>query len=112
MGENQRIENCMNKINAYSFYARAIGGADEEARLNNANRLEQLVNSYIESGDVDDTGKVWTMHSELTNPQTGQLMKKRSVIKLVDQDHNSVEMYYVGPDGNEMKAMEIQYVRH
>ena len=65
----------------------------------------------METGEVDADGKVWTMHSEVTCPQTGSLMKKRSVITLIDTDHNKIEMYFTTADGNEMKAMEINYVR-
>ena len=39
------------------------------------------------------------------------MMQKRSVITMIDDDHNSIEMYFTGPDGQEMKAMEIQYAR-
>ena len=38
-------------------------------------------------------------------------MKKRSVITLIDNDHNKIEMFFVGDDGNETKAMEINYTR-
>lgn len=66
---------------------------------------------HMETGDVDADGKVWTMHSEMTCPQTGDQMKKRSVITLIDNDRNKIEMYFTTSDGNEMKAMEINYVR-
>lgn len=65
----------------------------------------------METGEVDAGGKIWTMYSEVTCPQTGVLMKKRSVITLIDNDHNKIEMYFTMADGSEMKAMEINYVR-
>lgn len=65
----------------------------------------------MEHGKVDAGGKVWEMHSEVTCPQTGQQMKKRSLITLIDEDHNKIEMFFTGADGNEMKAMEIIYSR-
>ena len=65
----------------------------------------------MEYGSVDSAGKVWTMISEVTCPQTGQTMKKRSVISLVDDDNNKLEAYFTGEDGSEMKAMEISYSR-
>ena len=74
--------------------------------IDNASTMMQT-----ESGDVDADGKVWTMHSEVTCPQTGVPMKKRSVITLIDDDHNKIEMYFTPEDGNEMKAMEINYTR-
>lgn len=64
-----------------------------------------------EEGEVNAAGDEWTMVGSMKCPQTGQLMSKRSVIKLIDQDHHSMETYFAGADGNEMKAMEIQYRR-
>lgn len=64
-----------------------------------------------EVGDVDESGKVWTMIGEMTNPQSGQVMKKRSVITLQDNDHHKMEMFFSGPDGDESKGMEINYTR-
>ncbi len=64
-----------------------------------------------ETGDVDASGKVWTMLGEMTNPQTGQPMKKRSVITLQDNDHHRMEMFFDTPDGGESKGMEINYSR-
>ena len=63
-----------------------------------------------ETGDVDASGKVWTMIGEMTDP-AGKAMQKRSVITLKDDDHHVMEMYFKGADGNEMKGMEIQYTR-
>ena len=63
-----------------------------------------------EVGDVDDTGMVWTMVGEMTDPN-GNAMKKRSVITLEDNDHHKIEMFFSGPDGKESKAMEVRYER-
>jgi hypothetical protein len=60
-----------------------------------------------ETGDVDATGKIWTMIGQMPNPETGQMMSKKSVITLVDDDHHTMEMYFPGPDGREFKSMEI-----
>ena len=64
-----------------------------------------------ETGDVDATGKVWTMTGKTSNPQTCQTMKKKSVITLHDDNTHMMEMYFQGPDGNESKGMEIKYTR-
>lgn len=64
-----------------------------------------------ESGDVDATGRVWTMHSELRHPGTGQLLVKRSVISLLDEDHHEMESYFTAPDGQEIRTMRIKYRR-
>lgn len=65
----------------------------------------------VDAGDVDPEGKTWTMVGEVPNPQTGKPMRKKSVIKLIDNDHHSMEMFFEGPDGSELKGMEITYKR-
>ncbi len=62
-------------------------------------------------GQVDPTGKVWTMTGQIICDQTHQPYAKRSVIALKDNDHHSMEMFSKGPDGKEEKNMEIQYTR-
>ncbi len=66
---------------------------------------------HIEHGEHDAGRDVYTMAGQMTCPQTGQPMKKRSVISFKGPDANSMEMYFTGADGQEKKAMEIQYVR-
>lgn len=63
-----------------------------------------------EQGQVDESGKVWEMHSEFVHPQAPGPMKRRTVITLIDDDHHSMETY-MGSGAEESKSMEIQYVR-
>ncbi len=74
--------------------------------IDNASTMMQT-----EQGDVDDSGKVWTMHSEFCHPASGQLMKKRSVITLIDKDHHRMDSFVTGSDGQDIKTMEIEYER-
>ncbi len=64
----------------------------------------------VEKGSVDESGRVWNMAGEMTNPMTGQPIRKRSVITLIDDDHHSMEMFFESEEG-ELKGMEIQYER-
>jgi hypothetical protein len=72
--------------------------------IDNASTIMQF-----ETGSVDESGKVWTMTSEMVDPQGGT-MSKRSVITLKDDDHHSIESFFT-KEGQEFKAMEIQYER-
>ncbi|MCH7720078.1 MAG: DUF1579 family protein [Planctomycetes bacterium] len=62
-----------------------------------------------ETGSVD--GNTWTMNGQVLNPQNGQPMTKKSVITLKDNDHHLMEMFFEGPEGGEVKGMEIRYTR-
>ena len=64
-----------------------------------------------ETGEVDASGKVWTMRGEMANPDGSGTMTKRSVITLIDNDRHSLEMFFGAPGADESKAMEIQYQR-
>jgi hypothetical protein len=59
------------------------------------------------SGTCDASGTSWTMTGDMADPQSGQMVPTRGVTKLVDKDHMTMEMYAPGPDGKEVKVMEI-----
>jgi len=64
----------------------------------------------VDRGEVDGAGRVWTMVGQMTNPQSGEPLTKRSIITLVDEDHHRMEMFFDTPSG-EARAMEISYAR-
>ncbi|HEX6791923.1 MAG TPA: DUF1579 domain-containing protein [Candidatus Krumholzibacteria bacterium] len=63
------------------------------------------------SGTCDANGTSWTMSADMADPMSGAMLKTRSVTKVVDADHVSFEMFAPGPDGKEMKMMEIVATR-
>ncbi len=65
----------------------------------------------METGKCDTDGKVWEMRSEFIHPATGQKMKKRTVITLVDQDHHNMVTYFLNDGQPDYKNMEINYIR-
>lgn len=83
-----------------------VSGKFEGFWIDNASTMMQT-----ETGDVDSSGKIWTMISRVTNPETGQPLTKRSVIRLIDNDHHSMETYMDTDDGQSFRNMEITYER-
>ena len=66
----------------------------------------------IGEGPWDEKTKSVTIKGKMTDPMTGKDCEFREVFKVVDKDHQVLEMY--GPDpatGNEFKTMEIKYTR-
>ena len=72
--------------------------------IDNASTIMQT-----DAGDVDDSGKRWEMKGEMVGPN-GDPLVKRSVITLEDDDHHSIEMFFIHGD-QESRAMEIRYTR-
>lgn len=77
----------------------------ERVWIDNASTIMQL-----ETGDLDASGKVWTLSGELLNPQTGEPIEKSSRITLVDADSHTMEMFF-GSGDEIVKSMEIRYTR-
>ncbi len=63
----------------------------------------------ITKGTCD--GDVMTTEGEMVDPGTGKPAKVKQVATKVDKDHEKFEMFCPGPDGKEMKVMEIMYTR-
>jgi len=61
------------------------------------------------SGDADASGKVITLISTEVNPMTGA--KDKSVLRILNNDKNVVEMYVPGPDGKDVKTLEVESTR-
>lgn len=72
--------------------------------VDNASTIMQF-----ETGTVDESGRIWTMTSEMADPGGGR-MARRSVITLEDEDHHSMESFFIR-EGQEFKGMEIRYTR-
>ena len=64
----------------------------------------------VERGDFDPGTKSWEMKGETVMPGMGAA-EKRSVITLVSKNEHTMEMYFTGPDGHEVRCMHIKYVR-
>ncbi len=84
----------------------ANSGQYEGFWIDNASTIMQT-----EQGDVDSAGRVWTMLGTFTPPGSSQAMTRKSVITLQDDDHHRMDSFMTGPDGQEMKTMEIAYTR-
>ena len=64
-----------------------------------------------DAGDVDESGKNWTMVGESVDPQTGGIVRKKSTIVRQDDNHHSMEMFHANDAGEYVKIMEINYTR-
>ncbi len=82
-----------------------IDGRWEGFWIDTASTVQQ-----IEHGTLDASGRVWTMLGDMTDPGSGQPLRKRSVITLIDADRHRLEMFFETPEG-ESKGMQIDYAR-
>lgn len=81
---------------------------------------KQYVSTWIDSmttetvvsrGTCSEDGKVMTMEGMMTNPETKKPQKTRFVTTKASDDQFTMEMFTPGPDGKDMKMMELRYTR-
>lgn len=65
----------------------------------------------ISEGTCDGTGKVRTITAEFDDPMTKNRTTVRSVYRIHDADHYTLEMYGQTPAGDEFKMVEIAHTR-
>jgi hypothetical protein len=84
------------------------------------NARKKFVTSWIDNmgsgimygeGDWDDATKTLEIKGQMTDPATGKNSEYREVMKFIDNNTQTMEMYGMGPDGKEMKWMEIKFTR-
>lgn len=64
----------------------------------------------METGQLDASGKVWTMTGEMPHPKGEGTISKRSVITLESADRHKMEIFMDFGEG-ETKTMEISFER-
>lgn len=69
-----------------------------------------LSGMMVDTGTMDDAGRVWTMTGDVVNPTNGETIHKRSVITAQGRDRHVMEMFFETPAGA-FRAMEIVYTR-
>jgi hypothetical protein len=62
-------------------------------------------------GDYDSTAKTLTMRGRTFDAMAGKEVAVRTVARVETADRHVFEWYAPGPDGKEMKSMEITYTR-
>ena len=84
------------------------------------NAKKVFVSSWIDNmgsgimyaeGNWDNASKSVIMKGKSTDPLTGKDTGVKEVIKFFDDNTQIMEMYGTGPDGKEMKWMEIKFTR-
>lgn len=62
------------------------------------------------TGSYDAATNTYTFTSEMPDPMTGAMVPVRELIRVVDGNHHTMEMYETR-DGAEQRTMVIEYSR-
>ncbi len=100
-----------NEKPAADFKGVGLMGYDKTQKKYTSMWVDSMTTSIGTSlGTADKARKVFTYHREMLDPVTGQKIKGRDVVRIVDKNKHVMETFQeIG--GKETKVMEITYVR-
>jgi hypothetical protein len=110
MGKRYLQENYKGTFMGQAFTGMGIQGYD--------NVTKHYFGSWIDSGSTSMSlstgtlkGNTITYKGKMSDPAVGKEVPYTMTLKIVDNDHHTLEMSGTGPKGKEVKWMELQYTR-
>jgi hypothetical protein len=92
------------------YEGKGITGYDNVAKVFQATWVDTLGTGLgVATGSLDPTGKILTSTMTFTDPRTGKEGSMRTVLTLVDEKTHRFEVFERGPDGKEVRTMEMTY---
>ncbi len=105
-------ENAQSSFDGVPFQGFGLSGFDNIKHAYCITWIDNLGTGFVRSeGTYAPESRTFHYASQTPDIMSGKYVKSRSVETFVDDDHMAVEYYGPGPDGKEMKSMELQYTR-
>ena len=100
------------QIQKQKFWGRGLDGYDNVKKLHFSQWIDSMNTGVsLSQGEASEDGRVRTLYTEVLDPETGKMMKQKSVTRIRGYNSYSYESSYVGEDGTESKMMEILFTR-
>ena len=94
------------------FEGRSLNGFDNAKKKFQTTWMDNFSSGFTYmTGNYDSTTKTMNLEGTQTNPSTGKDMGIREVMKIIDDNTYTLEMYGDGPGGKEIKFMEGTFKR-
>jgi hypothetical protein len=94
------------------FQGHSITGYDNAKKVFVSSWIDNMGSGIMTmEGPWDAASKSITMKGKAVNPSTGKDCDYTQIMKVVDDNTQTLEMYGPGPDGKNMKMMEITFKR-
>ena len=99
------------KLGGLTFHVKALDGYDPVNKKYVSVQFDSMTTvPMMLEGKMDDKTKTLTQTGEARDFD-GSPEQVKSVLKHIDDDHQSVEVYRVYPDGKEARHLTIEYAR-
>jgi len=110
MGGRYLVEDYTGQFMGQTFLGRATMGYDNVGKQYVTTWIDNMSTGIMNGhGTCSESG--WAMTSQSLDPMTGKEVASRSTMTMKDADTIFMEMWMPGPDGKEMKWMEMTLKR-
>jgi hypothetical protein len=111
MGGRFLQEDFVGNFGDEKFTGAGLMGYDLQKKKYVSNWIDSMSTAIMHSeGDYDPESKTFTFQSKQFNPMTGKEVQGREVLRIVSDNDEVFEMFWLMPKG-EFKVMEITYTR-
>jgi hypothetical protein len=105
-------ENFKGTMMGIPFQGRGTLGYDNKKQRYVGTWIDSMTTSiFTYTGNWDEPSKSLVCTGSMDDPMTGQPSSVRLVTRIVDKNTHVFEWYAPGPDGKEVKGMELTYTR-
>ncbi len=105
-------EHAEGNFNGMPFHGYGTYGYDNVTKKYVASWIDSMGTGIMQStGTSPDDGTTINWEGTSSDPLSGKMLTFHSSMKMVSSDEYHFEMNGPGPDGKEIKMMEIQYIR-
>jgi len=106
MGGRYLVEDYTGDFQGMPFEGQGMLGYDNTGKQYVGTWIDNMSTGIMNSHGTCDNG-VWKMTGESLDPVTGKPVTSRSTVTMKDADTMYMEMWMPGPDGKDMKWMEM-----
>lgn len=107
LGGRYLQEKVSGEIDGAPFEGLGMIGYDNVKKKHFSTWMDNLSTGIAhDEGQCNESGSVITLHGSMTDPM-GQLIKSRTVVKIINNDKRTTEMFQSVNGGAEFSAMEI-----
>ena len=112
MGGRYQLTSQKGSFNGMPFEGMGTLGFDNSKKEFVLSWIDNMGSGIIKmEGPWNETTKSMDLRGAQVDPATGKEMDIRETFRVIDNDRQVMEMYGPGPDGKEIKTMQIIYTR-
>lgn len=112
MGGRYQMATNKGDFNGMPFEGMSTLGFDNHKKVFISAWVDNLgTGIMVLEGPWDEATKTMTLTGRMVDPSSAREMAIKETFQVINNDHQLMEMFHIGPDGKDVKTMEIKFTR-